>query len=635
MTTTEQETGLGRLNRDRDRAGAALEALQDAAARLGSNSLAEQLTKLAEQFRRDVLRVAFVGHFDAGKSTLINALLGHRVLPARHRPTTAVITIVRSGDEEVAWLHPRGGGEPIAVPIGELADHLVIDGSDDAPPQYDPVVLSDRAELLAEGIELADTPGLGDAYANGKARLDAVVRYVAAADAVVYVSPSNGFMGDGDQSFVHHVLQPIGHRDIFVACTRAEALEEDGDDVDARADLVRSVADIVPAERLFFVNGLGAVKAHDSGDRAALAASGVPALEAGLRSFLLDRRGAVKLARARLAVERVSDVLTAEIAAQRDVMTQNAELVRRRCKAVEDQLPTLRNQRESVLRSMDPIVGRLETEVQAAAVEFLQDAADSCSDWAAATDHSDTDLGGGFNPFGKGKAAAKAVAETISRRLQQEVVSWQRTTLVPIVDRHLAEMRAALDPELSSAAALADQLLLTLDGREDQESAASSLRWHLDDLGQVEIGGPGGLDADGLVARAQQAVIRMITVSIFANMALIVAVLPAIVVAAALGLLLPGIGARLLRGKVGQVAAERLRKEAESWGVTVRTAVADSIGPMRTRLSGAMDDRVADIEDRIATRRAAMDGDPDGTVRTLDRATDAVRFAQKVADEIR
>ncbi|GIF06933.1 dynamin family protein [Actinoplanes siamensis] len=635
--TVKLENGLGRLHRDGERAGAALEALQDAAARLGNTGLADQLARLIEQFRRNVLRVAFVGHFDAGKSTLINALLGGRALPARMRPTTAMITVVRSGADDAARLHFRDRGrEPIPVPLAELESHLVIDGKDDAPSPYDMVVIPHRSDLLADGVELADTPGLGDAYRNSQARLDAVVRYVAAADAVVYVSTSNGFMGADDQNFVYDVLQPIGHSALLVVGTWADALEDEPGGPDAaKAYLTGTVAEIAPAERVFFVNGIGAVKAHEAGDRLALAASGVPAFEAALRSFLVDRKAGVKLSRAVLAAERVADGLTAEIAQLRDLREQDADKVRSRCTAVEEQLPVLRKQRKSVRHTMAPIVARLEAEVQDCAADFLRATADSCAEWIAAMDDPQAvSLIERFQVTARAKAAAQAAADELSGRLQREVASWQRERLGAIVERHLAELRRAVDPDLASASAFADQLLRTLDGKDAEATGGGSLRWHLHDLDPVALEHPAPAASTAIHEIAAQAAARMIAIGIVAQFLSLFTMLPGVAVAAVLGAFVPGWGERAVRRKVGETTAARLRAEAPAWGAAVRRTVAEGVGTMRATLDTAMREQVADIEDRIKARRAALDGDPDGVVRDLDRATEAVRFARAKIAEI-
>jgi hypothetical protein len=53
-----------------------------------------RLGDIGEQVKADRLELVFIGQFSAGKSTLINALLGTELLPAKRSPTTATINEV-------------------------------------------------------------------------------------------------------------------------------------------------------------------------------------------------------------------------------------------------------------------------------------------------------------------------------------------------------------------------------------------------------------------------------------------------------------------------------------------------------------------------------------------------------------
>jgi hypothetical protein len=104
---------------------------------------------LTDQLRR--LRrkpnVALLGAFDAGKSTLVNWLLGEDSLPTRYQPATAVVTFVRHMKDK-----PEG-----------LAEHVVLlDHTFDAT-EWDSLTHINEHKLIAGGLGTLRKYGLNEA----------------------------------------------------------------------------------------------------------------------------------------------------------------------------------------------------------------------------------------------------------------------------------------------------------------------------------------------------------------------------------------------------------------------------------------------------------------------------------------
>lgn len=70
-----------------------------------SEEYQDKLTRLRHLVTESMFRVIVVGGFSRGKSTLINALLGDKVLPAKMTPTTAVITVIKYGEQPRALVY--------------------------------------------------------------------------------------------------------------------------------------------------------------------------------------------------------------------------------------------------------------------------------------------------------------------------------------------------------------------------------------------------------------------------------------------------------------------------------------------------------------------------------------------------
>ncbi|HEY4554181.1 MAG TPA: dynamin family protein, partial [Bacillaceae bacterium] len=75
----------------------------------GDHERAEKAEKLVKKIHEKEFIAAFSGHFSAGKSTMINALIGDRVLPSSPIPTSANLVKVRWSAEDYAKVYKQGG----------------------------------------------------------------------------------------------------------------------------------------------------------------------------------------------------------------------------------------------------------------------------------------------------------------------------------------------------------------------------------------------------------------------------------------------------------------------------------------------------------------------------------------------
>ena len=113
----------------------------------------------------DVLDVAVVGRFKAGKSSLLNLLIGRDILPVAVLPVTAVVTRIRYGPQDRATVRYLDGREE-DVPLERLADYVTERGN---PGNAKAVAIVDvqSPDLRPyTGVRFVDTPGLGSVFAH-------------------------------------------------------------------------------------------------------------------------------------------------------------------------------------------------------------------------------------------------------------------------------------------------------------------------------------------------------------------------------------------------------------------------------------------------------------------------------------
>ncbi len=138
---------------------------QELARRARAQEIGEALQELEKRRRLPGFRLAFVGEFNRGKSTLINRLLGRMLLPVGVTPTTATITSLVAGiPERMEVIYPDGRRETRALDSASWRDITANDttgGNEDATFPFVRVTLN-HPWLNSLGMELLDTPGAGD-----------------------------------------------------------------------------------------------------------------------------------------------------------------------------------------------------------------------------------------------------------------------------------------------------------------------------------------------------------------------------------------------------------------------------------------------------------------------------------------
>jgi len=168
--------------------GAELTCLIEIAHQLESSRLEREARALAERVADNRFFVACLGQFKRGKSSLLNALVGHVVLPTGVVPVTAIVTILRYGPEAKAEVHFENGSRE-SVPIKAIAEFV---SELKNPNNMRGVALVEAfvpSKLLDSGMCLVDTPGIGSVYAGNTAVTKAFVPHIDAALVVLGADP--------------------------------------------------------------------------------------------------------------------------------------------------------------------------------------------------------------------------------------------------------------------------------------------------------------------------------------------------------------------------------------------------------------------------------------------------------------
>jgi predicted GTPase len=155
---------------------------------LGSQRVSEEARALAARVSEGRFYVACIGQFKRGKSTLINALIQSSVLPVGFTPITTVPTVIRFGEQLRACILGRDHSwQEIAVT--DLEQYVSEEHNSENTKGVEGVEVFVRSPLLATGMCLVDTPGLGSAFSGNTAATQAFIPHIDAALVVVGADP--------------------------------------------------------------------------------------------------------------------------------------------------------------------------------------------------------------------------------------------------------------------------------------------------------------------------------------------------------------------------------------------------------------------------------------------------------------
>ena len=242
----------------------------------------ELLVSLAE----DRFNLAVVGQFKRGKSSLMNAVIGHDLLPTGLLPLTSAITTLCYGPQARAQLRRKGWVLEQEITLAQLAEYVTERGN----PGNEKGVLEARVELpvpfLRRGLHFVDTPGVGSARVENT---ETTYAFLPQSDAVIFVTSVEAPLSETEEGFLRDIRQHV--RKLFIVVNKMDLLaDHERDEVLAyvRSGLARTLG----AElHLYPLSARQALAAKLRGDDAGVEASGLAALETDLAAFLSLERG--------------------------------------------------------------------------------------------------------------------------------------------------------------------------------------------------------------------------------------------------------------------------------------------------------------------------------------------------------
>ncbi len=162
-----------------------------------------RIRELQARLAEDRFNLVVVGRFSRGKSSLMNAVLGHAWLPTGLVPLTSVITTVTYGTKPEVILEYQDRGSKARIALAALPDNITQAGNPGNVKKIKVAEVHLPSEILRRGFFFCvDTPGLGSSIAENTRTTES---FLPEADAFVLVTGYESPLSDDEARFLRSV----------------------------------------------------------------------------------------------------------------------------------------------------------------------------------------------------------------------------------------------------------------------------------------------------------------------------------------------------------------------------------------------------------------------------------------------
>lgn len=339
-----------------------------AVAGLNRNTAAKMFHDKSEELKGSIFKVLVMGTFKNGKSTTINALIGRELLPVGATAATAVISQVLYGtDTGNVKIFKNSSAIPELMPLGRFMEEYKLTDEDmemiedtgglDRFSDVDYVTLESEHELFRDGVQLIDSPGLGEAVARTKT----TNTFIPQANAVVFLLDATHLFSDLEKQYIkkHFAYVEPKPRNVFFVVNRMNQTNDPEAIQRQCKKMLRPVFTIDEVfdeelydNRVFFINAYGAFQMRKEGREPV--GTGMVEFQAALEGFLSSNDKALAKYQTALAnMARVYKEVQEEIASDRLLKEKSVGELQENRKKSEEKLKGLEDEVKSIEKTIE------------------------------------------------------------------------------------------------------------------------------------------------------------------------------------------------------------------------------------------------------------------------------------------
>ena len=329
----------------------------------GWENIIEDIESAGRRLNSGVFRLLVLGDMKRGKSTFLNALIGDNLLPSDVNPCTALLTILRYGEEKRVTVHFVSDRAPRILSFDEFRQNYTIDPSEAkqleasqelAFPEVSHAVVEYPLEILKKGVEIVDSPGLNDTESRNELSLG----YIQNCHAILFVLRATQPCTLAERRYLDNYIKDRGLTTFFLI-NAWDQIKESLLDPDDEAEVAAAKARLdkvfranlqeytnqdgydLYEERVFPISALQALRDRIKNPDSDLAGSGMPEFMEALNTFLTQERVIAEFRQARTMARQVSGEVSESINLRVPLLTQSLQELQGRIDAVQPEFDKL------------------------------------------------------------------------------------------------------------------------------------------------------------------------------------------------------------------------------------------------------------------------------------------------------
>jgi len=201
------------------------------------HELSIKIREIADRATTNHYKVAVIGEFKRGKSSLINALVGTELMPTDILPMTAVNTHLIYSDEQKIIIQYKDGTTKTST-LEQLINFATKYDKD----KEEQAQLISRVEVhypsvfCKNHIEIIDTPGLND---NEK-MTETTLNVLGEIDAAIMVISARSPLSETEQNLILTLIKEQGIHHIVFVVTHIDTISDDPEDQDRLINFIKT-----------------------------------------------------------------------------------------------------------------------------------------------------------------------------------------------------------------------------------------------------------------------------------------------------------------------------------------------------------------------------------------------------------